>query len=252
MYYGENANASSLNLNIDIFTGLPKDNIKFHKSQSFYRDSKRKLSFDIESLNGKYRERITGIDDTPQNRKTFNSIERIPPMTPKWMPDGRRKELENSQLMLANLRNVDLYRANLRKSNLTGADLSSHEIGKWGMPVQTNLRNTNFPGATLKRANLSGADFQGGNFKAANLKRADLSNPDRGIFRLSRLSSRGGAFFVNGNLNRANLSNQNLQRSNCTNANPYGSKIKISDARNSIFRNADMSRSGLMNADLRD
>ena len=123
------------------------------------------MSFNIEPLNARSRDRIAGILDTPQNRTRFVSIELAPPTPPKWMPDGRRKELENSQLMFVSQRNSDLYRPNLRKSNLTGADLSSRGIGKWGMPIQTNLGKTNFSGATLKCANLSGADFQGANFR---------------------------------------------------------------------------------------
>ncbi len=74
--------------------------------------------------------------------------------------DLRRADLRGADLQEANLLGADLRRANLRRANLLGADLQEADLQEANL-LGADLRRANLLGADLRRANLLGADLRG-------------------------------------------------------------------------------------------
>ena len=103
-------------------------------------------------------------------------------------------DIDEIDLMQADLYGADLSGVNLRGVDLYGADLSG-----------VNLRGVDIRWANLEEANLSGADLRQANLYRANLYRANLS----------------GADLRQANLEEANLSGADLKYVNTNNTTSY-------------------------------
>ena len=139
--------------------------------------------------------------------------------------DFSPKRLAQTNLIGANLANIDLGGANLIGANLTGADLKG-----------ANLIGTSFSYIDLTGANLTGANLTNANLIKANLKGANLTDAD----------------LTNTNLIKANLTDTNLQDANLQDANLQDADLQDADLKGANLRGADLSNTFLTGANLQD
>ena len=90
---------------------------------------------------------------------------------------GKRADLQGTDLQGANLQETDLQEAGLRRADLRGAylwraDLRGADLHK------ANLLGANSPGADLCEADLRGAILRGAILQGADLRKADLRGAD--------------------------------------------------------------------------
>jgi len=133
--------------------------------------------------------------------------------------DFRGADLQDVDLIKADLRLVDFSGATLRSARLYSADLRDAEF------FSTDLRSTD-----LRRANLHSADMFRVNLNDSDLRRANLSN-----------AFLEGSSFIGADLCRANLRGADL-----TSANLDGANLHLSD-----LTGTDLSSANLGDAELR-
>ncbi|MCS6943456.1 MAG: pentapeptide repeat-containing protein [Geminocystis sp.] len=143
------------------------------------------------------------------------------------------KQLQNQNLVKADLKGINLANACLRNSDLTFAD--------------------------LENANLSGADLTGCNLKCANLKGADLTNAildnaDLSYSQLNKANLAGiharNAKFQNCHLNSANLEKAYLSHADFTQAALNNANLKGANLKHAIFQQAFLTGANLTDANL--
>ena len=145
-----------------------------------------------------------------------------------------RADLNNTNLINANLHGANLCRANLRNINLAGADLQGADL------YAADLRN-----ADLHEANLQGADLQCAilyytNFYKANLCNANLRDTPLYCTNLSSANLKGAnlwaAILCNSNLFNANLQDADLTDSDLRCANLLYANVSAANGNLTEYR----------------
>ncbi len=124
--------------------------------------------------------------------------------------DRQAVNLNDANLVRADLTGGTLIRATLRDVNLTRADLTF---------TGANLIRANLTGATLTGADLTGADLTRATLVGANLTRANLTGATLTDADLT------GVTLIRANLTRANLTRANLRQANLTDADLTGADL---------------------------
>ena len=159
--------------------------------------------------------------------------------------DLRRKNLTGINFTGADLENQDLIGANLTKANLSNANLKGSTLQNANL-TEANLFKANLSGASLINANLSNANLTFSNLISTNLVGVDLKNMNLNGANLSRLNfseiDLTGVILTNAILMGANLDGVNLTNKDLTGANLEGVNL----------RNMDLTGVNLSGVDLRN
>jgi len=147
---------------------------------------------------------------------------------------GRRLQLNEVDLLEAdlrgaNLREADLWKANLRRAKLSGADLG-----------EVNLREAFLWGADLSTADMRRADLRKTHIGTANLSQANLGE-----------ANLLEAELVGGNLMDANLEKAHLEKANLTRANIENATLKEAILSEAVLVEAELGGANLQEAKLR-
>ena len=145
-----------------------------------------------------------------------------------WNRWRRAHPMIQIDLLVADLRALNLSGAMLARANLSGAD----------------LREADLNGADLNDTNLIAARLNGANLNGARVNRADLLKADLLKARLNRADLSGA------NLSGADLSEAVLRRAQLHGANLSGALLSRADLSGADLSRADLSRADLQSARL--
>ena len=125
-----------------------------------------------------------------------------------------KEDLNDSNLMQANLEGIDLSKAKLVRANLENANLSNSNLMNADLSI-ANLMNANLSKADLTGTNIYGADLSNSNLNQTNLMGADLRFVNFCSAELSKT-----------NLKRASLNSSNLDNANLAGADLRGASLQ--------------------------
>ena len=147
--------------------------------------------------------------------------------------DLQNAELVEAQLNRADMSAIDLRKADLSTASFRGAKLIQANLS-WAHMPDTNGREANFQKANLMGTNLKNADLQSADFEAATMNGVSLINANLEAANLQRCdlnwadlrqANLEGADLSNADLAWANLCDTDLSRSKLTGAR-YNSQTK--------------------------
>ena len=159
--------------------------------------------------------------------------------------DLRNANLSKSQLQYSSLHLANLQEANLRGANLQDADLRDANLQ--GARVENaNLQDAKLGGSRLENAKLKDANLQGAYLKEAKLQRAKLNSVNL-----------QGAYLWAADLQETDLIGAKLERvelgfADLRKANLWGANLQGAHLRNTKLEGADLYGANLQGADLRD
>jgi uncharacterized protein YjbI with pentapeptide repeats len=156
---------------------------------------------------------------------------------------GPDVNLNNANLIYANLSGVNLtngnlYNANLTYVNLFGANLTNVNLNN------VNLNFTNLSGANLTNVNLNNANLTYANLSSVNLTNGNLNNANLIYANLF------GVNLTNGNLNNVNLNFTNLSGANLTNGNLNNANLTYANIFSANLTNVNLNNANLIYANL--
>jgi uncharacterized protein YjbI with pentapeptide repeats len=133
------------------------------------------------------------------------------------------------------LRDTSFAGVNLQESNLIDADLSSSDF------IRASFKDANLLGANLERS-----DFIGSSFIRANLSQANMKNSAfaRALFMSADLSN---ANLESSNFENADLSYSSLDNSNLNGTNLSGATLEFADLSGASLEDANLAQANLVN-----
>jgi len=164
-----------------------------------------------------------------------------------------RANLAGADLSYDDLRGADLTGCNLRQANLAGANLNSAHLSRSNLTRATltkasmagcSLVRSDLSSSSLEKVDLTGANLSFSNLGYANLEGADLSSADLSFTDLSWANLR------NTNLRGANLTVASLRMADLTGADLRDAYIFRTDIESTIFQDAVLGITRLINCDL--
>jgi uncharacterized protein YjbI with pentapeptide repeats len=164
-----------------------------------------------------------------------------------------RANLAGADLAYDDLRGTDLTGCNLRQAQLTGANLSSAHLSRSNLTRATltkaimagcSLVRSDLSSSALEKADLTRADLSFSNLGYGNLEGADLSGSNLSFADLS------WAILRNVNLKGANLTAASLRMADLTGADLRDAYFFRSDVESTIFQDAVLGITRLINCDL--
>lgn len=164
-----------------------------------------------------------------------------------------RANLAGADLAYDDLRGADLTGCNLRQANLAGTNLSSAHLSRANLTRATftkasmagcSLMRSDLSSSSLERAELTGANLSFSNLSYTNLEGADLSGANLSFTDLSWANLRKA------NLRGANLTVTSIRMADLTGADLRDTYIFNSDLESTIFQDAVLGITKLVNCNL--
>lgn len=160
-----------------------------------------------------------------------------------------RADLSQHYLTRLKLTRARIIRTNFREANLSQSVLDGamgyEVIFKKSKMVNASLKNaslssSNFDGADLTRANLNGVYLGFSSLSGATLTRADISFANLINTKLNK------AKLLNAKLIKTDLLRADLSSADLTYANLSGARLALANLHNTIFSNADLTLTNLL------